>query len=277
MKVETILLKTDRNKEGADSLLTDLARRPHHTVFHLGDMVANGSSSSDWTRIDRFIEEIQAVATPVYPTYGNHEYLMTQGAGEKNFRQRFPQIPDTGYYVVQDSMAVVIFNSNFSKIGKLKSKAQQTWYEHCMDSLNREPGIKFIIVACHHSPYTNSNVVSPSKEVQQQYVPAYINTRKAVLFLSGHSHHLEVFDIYHKKFMVIGGGGGLWQPFKKEGKRDFTDILPEEQKPRYFYLEVIRQGNALKVQARGFTLQEFGQFKDFPVAIISLTNSPNAF
>ncbi len=269
MAVETILLKTERNKEAADTLMADLLRRKHDAVFHLGDLVANGSSNGDWERIDHFLNAMQSIKTPVYAICGNHEYLMKASTGEKNFIQRFPHQPTTGYIVVQDSVAVVLFNSNFSKIGKEKAKAQVRWYERILDSLNRSAGVKCIIVCSHHSPYTNSNVVNPSKEVQELYVPAYINTPKAVLFLSGHSHNLEYFDIYKKAFLVIGGGGGLGQPLKKEGKKDFSDLLKQEQKPRYFYLEVKRQGNTLQVQTRGFKMEEFGQMHPYPVTTIS--------
>jgi hypothetical protein len=182
--------------------------------------------------------------------------------------QRFPNIPNTGHIVVQDSVAVLLFNSNFSKLSKEVQQAQLQWYQRSMDSLDLAEDIKFIIVCCHHSPYTNSNVVSPEKRVQELYVPTYVGTPKAALFLSGHSHHLEYFDIFHKKFLVIGGGGGLWQGFKKENKRDYADLLNESQKPRYFYLQVARTGNLLQVSARGFTVEQFGEFEDYPIVSI---------
>ncbi len=277
MAIETILLKTERNKEAANLLLSDMSTMTHQAVFFLGDLVAAGSSNKAWERIDNFLYNMQQQNTPVYAIYGNHEYMMSQGEGEKNFSRRFPTIPNTGYVVVQDSTAIVLFNSNFSKLSKDKQQAQIRWYERSMDSLNRDNGVKFIIVCCHHSPYTNSNVVSPEKKVQELYVPAYTSTPKAALFLSGHSHHLEYFDIYRKNFMVIGGGGGLWQPYKKEGKRDYADLLEEAKKPRYFYLQVNRVGNQLQVSARGFTMDQFGVFKDYPITTIpySTTIAPS--
>ncbi len=268
--MEALFLKTERNADAADSLLAGLTRSKHEAVFHLGDLVGSGSSDKGWPRIDRFLDRMKAQQIPVYAICGNHEYMMRAASGEKNFSQRFPHLPNTGYIVVQDSVAVVLFNSNFSKIGEEKSAAQQAWYTRTLDSLNRAPGIRCIIVSCHHAPYTNSNIVDPSEEVQKGYVPAYVNTPKAVLFLSGHSHHLEVFAMHGKQFMVIGGGGGLGQPYKKGGKKAFTDLLDKTQKPRYFYLEVDRHGDSLQITARGFTLQEFGVYKDFPVAVIAL-------
>jgi predicted MPP superfamily phosphohydrolase len=276
IKAETILLKTDRNIEATDSLLTDLTRGTHRAVFFLGDIVSIGSNNKSWERIDRFLTGMKKAQVPVYATYGNHEYMMNQASGERNFAQRFPNSSNTGYIVVQDSVAVVLFNSNFSKLSKNAQEAQVQWYKRSLDSLNRAEDIKFIIVGCHHSPYTNSNVVSPSKKVQELYVPTYANTPKAALFQSGHSHHLEYFDIYRKKFIVIGGGGGLWQGFKKEDKRDFSDLLDENQKPRYFYLLVNRTGNQLQVSARGFTMEQFGVFEDYPIVSIPFsTNIPH--
>jgi predicted MPP superfamily phosphohydrolase len=203
VKIETIFLKTERNVEAADSLLADLSRTKQQAVFFLGDMVAAGSNDKAWKRIDHFLATKRQAQIPVYVTYGNHEYMMNQSAGQKNFAQRFPDIPNTGYLVVQDSVAVVLFNSNFSKLSKEAQQAQHEWYERSLDSLNRSEDIKFIIVGCHHSPYTNSSVVNPEKKVQELYVPAYANTPKAALFLSGHSHNLEYFDIYDIILYVI--------------------------------------------------------------------------
>jgi len=273
MKIETIALKTERNVEATDKLLTDLSQTKHRAVFFLGDIVATGSNAKSWERIDRFLANIKKAHTPVYATYGNHEYMMNRSAGERNFAQHFPNTPNTGVIVVQDSVAVVLFNSNFSKLSKEIQQAQHQWYERSLDSLNLSENIKFIIVCCHHAPYTNSNVVNPEKTVQELYVPAYVNTPKAALFLSGHSHHLEYFDIYRKKFLVIGGGGGLWQNLKKENKRDFSDLLDESPKPRYFYLQINRTGNQLQVSARGFTMEQFGEFENYPIVSIPFTTS----
>jgi UDP-2,3-diacylglucosamine pyrophosphatase LpxH len=269
IKVEAIFLKNERNVEATDRLLADLSRTKHQALFFLGDIVSIGSSAKSWERIDRFLAGMQQKQIPVYATYGNHEYMMNQAAGEKNFARRFPGTPDTGYTFVQDSVAVVLFNSNFSKLSKAAQQAQLQWYTRSMDSLNRSGNVKFIIVCCHHAPYTNSDVVSPEKKVQELYVPVYVNTPKAALFLSGHSHHLEYFNIHHKKFLVIGGGGGLRQALKKENKRDYTDLLNESQKPRYFYLQVNRTGDKLQVSARGFTMERFGKFEDYPVVSIT--------
>ncbi|MCL2097963.1 MAG: metallophosphoesterase [Bacteroidales bacterium] len=273
MKVETVIMKTERNIEATDKLLADLSRIPHRAVFFLGDMVSTGSSFGAWERIDRFLTTMRERNTPVYAAYGNHEYMLLSSVGEKNFAQRFPNIPNTGYIVVQDSIAVVVFNSNFSKLNKNTQQTQHQWYERSLDSLNKANDIKFIIVACHHAPYTNSNVVNPNKNVQELYVPAYVNTPKAALFLSGHSHHLEYFDIYQKKFLVIGGGGGLWQDFKKESKHDFTDLIGENQKPRYFYLQITRIGNSLQASVRGFTVEDFGKFEDYPIVSIPFSTT----
>jgi UDP-2,3-diacylglucosamine pyrophosphatase LpxH len=273
MKIEAIFLRTERNAEAAAQLLADLSQTKHRAVFFLGDMVATGSSNKSWKDIDHFLADMKKVHTPVYATYGNHEYMMKRKSGEKNFAQRFSNSSNTGYIVVQDSVAVVLFNSNFSKLSKEAQLFQRQWYERSLDSLNRAEDIKFIIACCHHAPYTNSSVVNPEKKVQELYVPAYVNTPKAALFLSGHSHHLEYFDIYRKKFLVIGGGGGLWQPFKKENKRDFSDLLDESPKPRYFYLQINRTGNQLQVSARGFTMEHFGEFEDYPIVSIPFSTT----
>jgi len=103
-------------------------------------------------------------------------------------------------------------------------------------------------VGCHHSPFTNSTIVKPSLAVQQHFVPTFMATKKAVLFLSGHSHNFEHFQLKDKDFLVIGGGGGLHQPLRNNNDQ-MHDLSPG-YKPAFHYLEVKRIGNELDVLSR---------------------------
>jgi hypothetical protein len=87
--------------------------------------------------------------------------------------------------------------------------------------------------------------VKPSKEVQQRFVPLFLASAKSRLFLSGHCHGFEHYQVGGKDFMVIGGGGGLHQPL-----RQGTDILPDlatTYKPMFHYLTVERREDGLHV------------------------------
>jgi len=84
-------------------------------------------------------------------------------------------------------------------------------------------------------------------EVRQNFLPAFINSKKCVLFLSGHSHNFERFNMQGKTFMVIGGGGGLHQPLYANA---VTPDLSANYKPMFHYLEVRRNKDSLQLVSR---------------------------
>jgi len=142
---------------------------------------------------------------------------------------------------------VVLLNSNFDKMTTAEVLAQDNWYSKMVEKLDKDDAIKFIIVGCHHSPYTNSKIVKPSMAVRQNFLPAFINSKKCVLFLSGHSHNFEHFNMQGKHFLVIGGGGGLHQPlYAKEVSHD----LSAAYKPAFHYLVIRRFNDSLQVVSR---------------------------
>lgn len=125
--------------------------------------------------------------------------------------------------------------------------------------LNKDSAIQFIVVGCHHSPFTNSKVVAPNKLVQQKFIPAFLASKKSVLFLSGHSHNFERFSVQGKTFLVIGGGGGVHQPLKKQNEL-FKDSATD-YKPMFHYLNVERKQNALQVTSIQLK-NDFSGFED---------------
>src|ERR1700742_961630 len=108
-----------------------------------------------------------------------------------------------------------------------------TWYKSTLSSLDNNTAIKTIIVSCHHAPYTNSTIVGCSKPVQQYFVPAYIQTKKCRLFITGHAHAFEHFKSQGKDFLVIGGGGGLHQPL--DTSNSCISDLVSKYKPMFHY------------------------------------------
>jgi hypothetical protein len=168
--------------------------------------------------------------------------------GIRNFRKRFPAYDPSGYAEVVDSVAVILLNSNFGAMSVPEIAQQNSWYEAKLMALDNDPAIKLVIVGCHHSPYTNSTIVNPSEAVRQSFVPPFIKSKKAVLFLSGHSHNFEHFKIKGKNFLVIGGGGGLHQPLRSKSMQ-----MPDasgDYKPEFHYLEVYRDGETLNILSR---------------------------
>lgn len=247
MRVEKIRLRSNHNEKATEMIFKDVDKERPSGLFILGDVVSLGYKNKTWAAVDSYIKQCTIDSIPVYATLGNHEVMVNARRGTANFKVRFPMYNPAGYTEIIDSVAVVLVNSNFSKMTAAEILAQDSWYTTMIEKLDKDAAIKFIVVGCHHSPYTNSSIVKPSMQVRQNFVPAFINSKKCVLFLSGHSHNFERFDMQGKCFLVIGGGGGLHQPLYT---KEITHDLAAAYKPMFHYLLVRRFQDSLQVMSR---------------------------
>ncbi|MDB5208472.1 MAG: metallophosphoesterase [Flavisolibacter sp.] len=245
MFVETLWLRSHNNRTATRLLFEDVVQRVPSAFFLLGDVVNLGYAERQWKPIDKYLKALEAIKLPVHAILGNHEVMGRPREGIRKFQQRFPDHKHTGYVVVKDSIAVVLVNSNFSSLSSAEAEQQTAWYKTTLESLDADSTIHFIITGCHHSPYTNSRIVRPSKEVEQKFVPPFLSSAKSVLFLSGHSHNFEHYKVEGKDFLVIGGGGGLRQPLR-QGLGTLADLAPD-YKPLFHYTMVTIAGNTLLV------------------------------
>lgn len=245
---ETIIHRTPFNAVATKMIFDDILKKKPRSVFLLGDIVAAGSKPKRWQKIDIFLDSIRSHGGHVLACLGNHEYIYNAAAGAKAFQKRFPEHSKTGYYVIRDSVAVVLMNSNFSKLTLNEQAKQKDYYKKTLAALNENDSVKTIIVACHHSPYSNSKVVGSNKKVQDAFVTSFLKTPKCKLFLSGHSHNFEHFKIEGKTFLVIGGGGGIGQPLNTKANR----IVCEDDgcHPLFHYLMIKRTANDLLIICR---------------------------
>jgi UDP-2,3-diacylglucosamine pyrophosphatase LpxH len=252
MFVETLVLKPHHNEKATAAIFSEFIRQKPRAVFMLGDVVALGFANHKWARVDRFLDSIRREGTPVFGLLGNHEVLGRDRKGEKNFQVRFPLNIKTGYVTIQDSIAIILLNSNFGALSSREKIFQDNWYRKTLESLDKSDSVLTIIVCCHHAPYTNSTIVHSSTSVQENFVPAFLQSGKAKLFISGHSHSFEHFNVSGKNFLVIGGGGGLHQPLDTSS----TSIpdLARNFKPLFHYVRIRRQGTSLII--RSFYLKE---------------------
>ncbi|MCW3092009.1 MAG: metallophosphoesterase [Ferruginibacter sp.] len=248
MWVEKILLKPNHNLQATADIFLDILSYKPTSLYMLGDVVALGSSNKKWRSVDKFLDSARKSGTHVAGLLGNHEVMGRRKRGERNFDKRFPMNVRTGYFSVTDSVAVVMLNSNFKSLSPSSIEKQQSWYESTLAGLDTSASIKAVIIACHHAPFSNSKVVKSSGDVQRYFVPAYIKSRKAQLFIAGHAHAFEHFQKQGKEFIVIGGGGGLHQPLNS-----LPDCIPDiacNYKPMFHYLSVQRVQNKLQITSR---------------------------
>ncbi|VAX18674.1 hypothetical protein MNBD_IGNAVI01-2117 [hydrothermal vent metagenome] len=198
-------------------------------------MVSFGYKDDEWKRIDNYLYKLYRNNISFYPTLGNHELFLFPKTGEQKFMERFPFYSKTGYSVNNGKTEIILLNSNFSDLTEKEIKKQETWYENKLNSLDKDTTIKAVIVATHHSPFTNSKIVSPSEEVQQYFVPPFLRSKKAKVFISGHCHAFEHFEYKGKDFLVIGGGGGLQQPLYVGKEEKFVDLYSTTDRIRMFH------------------------------------------
>ena len=245
MWVEKLVLRTHQNTKATQAIFAEIVRIRPAVLYWLGDIVSLGYRNNKWRIIDQFLLKCTEVNTAVYAIMGNHDVMGRPRKGARNFQQRFPEHSPTGYVKITDAIAVVMLNSNFSTMSVADLVKQQTWYEQTLTDLDANPDIKVVIVTCHHAPYSNSKLVGSSKLVQVRFVPAYIKSQKARLFITGHSHAYERYEFDGKTFLVIGGGGGLRQPLNTSPSR--LPDLATEYKPMFHYLSVRRDGEGLSL------------------------------
>jgi hypothetical protein len=245
MFIETLFFKPNHNRQATKDIFRDIEQRHPSSLFLLGDVVNLGYSNKQWKPMDVNLATLRKEGVKVDAAIGNHEVMGETKKGERKFQKRFPDFVKTGYVQVVDSVAVILLNSNFGTLTKEQNEQQLTWYKQELKKLDADSSVQFIISCCHHSPYSNSKIVGSSVEVQNKFVPPFLASVKSRLFLSGHSHNFEHYQVGGKDFLVIGGGGGLHQPLN-EGIGSLPD-LQVNYKPMFHYLTVRREGRQLQV------------------------------
>ncbi|MEZ2335160.1 metallophosphoesterase [Mucilaginibacter sp. RCC_168] len=256
--IEHVIRKLHHNTRATEFIFQDIMNTHPSSLFILGDVVSLGYQNSKWRKMDAYLRACRQNHIPVYALLGNHELMLNARKGATRFQSRFPVHDPAGYVEIVDSVAVVLLNSNFNKMPDSLIKKQDNWYIYTMHRLDEDEAVKWVIVGCHHSPYTNSKVVAPSEWVRQKFVPAFVNSKKGILFLSGHSHNFEHFNQQGKDFLVIGGGGGPHQPLSR---KEITPDISAKYKPVFHYLDVERYHDSIKVVSRELK-KDFSGFTD---------------
>jgi UDP-2,3-diacylglucosamine pyrophosphatase LpxH len=240
--IETFRFQRDRNEEATAAIFTALVREPNVTaLFHLGDVTAVGSWETEWQNIDADLSMFRDMGVPVFPILGNHDYYIFPRQGKEAFLKRFPRCEPSWYITRIGTIAVVLVNSNFSRLSEQERVQQQQWFETELSSLQQDSAVKSIIVGTHHPPYTNSRIVDPSTEVQDAFIPPFLRCSKCKVFFSGHAHAFEHFQEQGKDFVVMGGGGGLLHPLLTGEKVRWKDLFPANTKRRMFHYLLCEQ------------------------------------
>lgn len=251
LAIEKIKLKSNHNIKATSMIFSEILKNNPVALYMLGDIVGLGSSNRKWQTVDKFIDSCRKEKIDIHALLGNHDVMWTRKKGERNFTKRFPQDDKLNYISLIDSIAIIMLNSNFKKLSADEIEKQSGWYKLNLKNLDSNDAVKMIIVCCHHAPYSNSLIVGSSMQVQQYFVPGFLQTEKCKLFIAGHAHAFEHFKISGKDFLTIGGGGGLHQQLNTSANK-IAD-LASDYKPMFHYLSMLRNGNELFITSHFLT------------------------
>ena len=212
----------ETNNKLVKRLVSEIVRRHPAFILHLGDMTNDGASNKNWVVFDRLFEPVRRERIPVLPVIGNQDCYKSVSTANiatalKNIRERFFALKDHRWYsrVFRDA-GFIMLNSNYSGMSKDEVQRQKSWYEKILQEMDMTPSIHAIIVACHHPPFTNRESFELNDKRRRDFVMPFLNSKKAMLFLSGHCHSYERFIKDGKTFIVSGGGGGILQKLKTD-------------------------------------------------------------
>jgi len=236
--LETIILDRNNNLKARELLFSEIVNKKPNDLFHLGDIVAFGFDNREWKPIESYLTKFYKIGINFYPVLGNHELMIFPIAGLKNYLRRFPYSDTVGEIIHRGNIAIILLNSNISTLSQYEAETQLFWFEKKLEELERNLSINGVIVGCHHSPFTNSKIVNPDIYVQDNFVSIFLKYSKAKVFISGHCHAFEHFQVEGKDFLVIGGGGGLQQPLYIGVNQKWNDLFSSTQKRMFHFLEL---------------------------------------
>ena len=261
---ERVFVKYNDNARARGLILDTILALNPKGVIHLGDEVGTGSENDTWREIDEFVGRLRQQNVEFLPIPGNHEYLYSSKQGIANFKRRYPDARVTGYSRQFGSIVIVLVNSNFTELTKVEKTEQLAWYQKTLRGFETDTSVDFVIVGCHRPPFTNSKVVSGSKEIRDSYLPEFYKSRKCKLFVSGHSHAFEHFTYHGKDFLVLGGGGGLQHQLKTGKDAEYKDVFSDSLQKRMFHFVYLRSVPDTLTVGLMMLRNDFGGFDYFP-------------
>lgn len=242
----------ESNTQHAQVVKSAMAQKPDALLL-LGDQVFWTSSKGDWEFFDEIMQPVHESGIPVFPLFGNHEYLGNTDVGLQNVQSRFAAARTTWYRWDADSVAYIMLNSNWHTIGQDSTMMQRAWFANQLAACERDVTIRAIVVSSHHPPLTNSSVVHDDMQARDEFVPLFMNTVKGRLWLSGHCHALEMFEQNGKQFIVSGGGGGPRQKLLTGSDARHEDKLSGSRVRPLHSLLLTRKGDSITVTVDSVT------------------------
>lgn len=165
------------------------------TVFHVGDLVNDGTLQSDWDIFNEIVADMLA-QSEFFPALGNHEYQ------SQLFFDNF-ELPgnEQWYSVVRNRVHFIILNSCVD-IGP--GSDQYQWLHSDLASV--ADSIWYTAVVFHHPPYSTGAHAEDELGLRDILVPVFEQYGVDIVF-TGHDHDYERSHCGGIFYIVTGGGG----------------------------------------------------------------------
>ena len=188
-------------------------------ILHSGDLVASGSSMSDWHQFFPVIARFSPTV-PLYPCLGNHE-------GNASNYYGFLPLPAGGGDRDCEWYTTVYGSCQFISLDTCRRVEEQGKWLRDLLAQPRPAGVRWRIAVFHAPPYTSG----PHENDQgaRQYFCPYLEAPGGVdLVFNGHNHYYERSLKGRLNYVTVGGGGAplytnpsLVNPYRKA----FADVL----------------------------------------------------
>ena len=251
-KLEAIFMLREENDRERELLLHHLFRAPFDLLVHLGDMVFDGTSASEWQEFDRLFAPVLAKGIPIIPAVGNHEYWGNNQQALANLTARFPWLAGRRWHAhLHDSLGLIMLDSNISEYAEAEWAKQVAWFDSTLRAMDANPGVRAVIVFSHHPPFTNSTIIDDASYLSKNFLPAFFAARKTIAFISGHVHGYERFAANGRMFIVSGGGGGPRLRLHEGKKARHQDLFAGPAIRPFNYLLIYPESDRLRIEVMG--------------------------
>ena len=247
------LIGREQNDGERERLLADLVAQRPGLVVLLGDLTNDGASRSAWEAFDALSAPLRSAGIPALMVPGNHDYWGGEARAVLHAAARFPSLAGSRWSMrVWGRLGLLLLDSNEEVLGEGRWAAQQTFARTALDTFDRDPAVRGVLVLAHHPPFTNSKTTGDEEAVQRAFLPGFFAAKKTLAFISGHAHAYERFEERGRAFIVSGGGGGPRVGLLSGAEARHADRFSGPS-PRPFHYLVIDQGQAgARVVVRGF-------------------------
>lgn len=163
-------------------------------VFHVGDLVDNPDSDSEWAIVNKVIKPLQDKAVFLVAA-GNHE------KEDKKYYDNFVLPGNEKWYSWETNKAhFIVLNTN---LDLATSSEQYKWVENDLASVI---GNKYIIVVTHHPYLSVSNHAQEKNNFNSDLNNLFIKYKISAVF-SGHEHNYERFLENNINYLTCGSSG----------------------------------------------------------------------